>query len=157
MPKKDFDEQRVILNLKELNKFIAYHHFKMKTFEAALTLVNTNSMMASVDLRHAYYSVIIHEQDRKFLRFIWEGKVYEYTCLPMGISAPRIFTKIMKPVFAVLHQMGFQSTSYIDDSLLVGDSNDECISTVTETEALLKKLGFIINWKKSVLEPSQVI
>lgn len=41
----------------------------------------------------------------------------------MGIScAPRIFTKIVKPVFSVLHQMGFQSTSYIDDSLLVGDS-----------------------------------
>lgn len=76
----------------------------------------------------------------------------------MGIScAPRILTKIMKPVFAVLHQMGFQSTSYIDDSLLVGDSKDECISNVTETVSLMEKLGVIINWKKSVLEPNQVI
>lgn len=123
VPKKDSNEQRVIFNLKELNKSIAYHYFKMETFEAALKLVKPNSMMASLDLRHAYYSSRIHEQDRKFLRFIWDGKVYEYTCLPMGIScAPRKFTKNLKPVFAVLHQMGFQSTSYIDDTLLVGDS-----------------------------------
>lgn len=75
----------------------------------------------------------------------------------MGISrAQRIFTNIMKLVFAVLNQMGFQSTSYINDSLLVGDSKDECISNVTETVSLMKKLGFIINWKKA-LDPSQVI
>lgn len=63
--KKDSNEQRVIL--KELNKFINYHHFKMETFEAAFKLVKPNSMMASVDLRQAYYYVRIHEQDRKFL------------------------------------------------------------------------------------------
>lgn len=70
VPKKDCNKQRVILNLKELNKFIAYHHFKMEPFEAALKLVKPNSMMASVDLRHAYYSVRIHEQDKKKFRFI---------------------------------------------------------------------------------------
>lgn len=75
VPEKDSNKQRVILNLEELNKLIAYHHFKMETFEAALKLVKPNSMMATVDLRHAYYSVRMHEQDRKFLRFIWEGNV----------------------------------------------------------------------------------
>lgn len=49
-------------------------------------MVKPNSMMASVDMSHAYNSVIIHEQDRKFLRFIWEGKIYENTYLPIGIS-----------------------------------------------------------------------
>lgn len=76
VPEKDSNEQRVILNLKELNKFIAYHHLKMETFKAASKLAKPNSMiMASVDLRHAYYSVRIHEQDRNFFRFIWEVKV----------------------------------------------------------------------------------
>lgn len=90
----------------------------MEAFEAALKLVKPNHMMASVDLRHAYYSVKSYKEDKKFLQFIWEGKVYGYTCAPM------IFTKVMKPVFSALHQMGFQSTSHIDDSLLVGDSKD---------------------------------
>lgn len=68
----------------------------------------------------------------------------------MGIScASRIFTKIMKPIHSVLHYMGFQSTSYIDDSLWVSDSKDECISNVTKTVSLMKKLDFIINWNKN--------
>ena len=54
--KKD-GEYRMILNLKELNKSVEYHHFKMDTFEIALNLVKPNCYMASIDLRHAYYSV----------------------------------------------------------------------------------------------------
>ena len=41
IPKKD-GEYRMILNLKELNKSIPYHHFKMETFELALKLVKPN-------------------------------------------------------------------------------------------------------------------
>jgi hypothetical protein len=41
------------------------------------------------------------ENCQKFLRFQWKGKNYQYTCLPNGItSAPRIFTKLMKPVYS---------------------------------------------------------
>ena len=41
VPKKD-GEYRMILNLKELNENIVYHHFKMETFESALKLVKKN-------------------------------------------------------------------------------------------------------------------
>ena len=54
--------------------------------------------MAAIDLQDAYYSIPIRSLDGKFLRFIWEGTLYEFTCLPNGLScAPRIFTKILKP------------------------------------------------------------
>ena len=46
-------EYRMILNLKKFNEFVPYHHFKMDTFEIALKLINKNTCMASVDLRHA--------------------------------------------------------------------------------------------------------
>ena len=37
-PKKD-GAFRMILNLKPLNKFVDYHHFKMDTFRTALKLI----------------------------------------------------------------------------------------------------------------------
>ena len=37
--KKKNGEYRMILNLKELNESIVYHHFKMDTFESALKLI----------------------------------------------------------------------------------------------------------------------
>ena len=124
--KKD-GEYRMILNLKELNTSVEYHHFKMDTFEIALNLVKRNCYMASCDLRHAYYSVPIFKEQRKFLRFISKGKIYEFTCFPNGLAlAPRKFTKLLKPVYAKLRQMGHSNSGYIDDSLLLADTIPEC-------------------------------
>ena len=105
-PKKD-GAFRMILNLKPLNKFVDYHHFKMDTFRTALKLIRPGCFMASVDLKDAYYSIPIAEEDRKLLMFQWKGKYYQFTCLPNGLSsAPRIFTKILKPVYARLRSVG---------------------------------------------------
>jgi hypothetical protein len=66
--KKD-GEYRMILNLKDLNLDIEYYHFKMETFETTLKLIKLNSYMASIDIRHAYYSVPIADEHKKFLCF----------------------------------------------------------------------------------------
>ena len=159
VPKKDNkEEHRMILNLKELNEYIESHHFKMETFESALKLIKPNSYFASIDLRHAYYSINMAENDQKYLRFQWKGKIFQYTCLPNGItSAPRIFTKLMKPVFATLRTFGHKNVAYIDDSLLIEDSVMECTKNVQDTVMLLKNLGFFIHDKKSVFIPTQKI
>jgi hypothetical protein len=64
----------MILNLRELNKFITPHHFKMDTFEMTLKLVKQYGYFGSIDLRHVYYSVSIAEEDQKYLRFTWRKK-----------------------------------------------------------------------------------
>ena len=55
-PKKD-GSMRPIINLKELNKFVKYHHFKMETLKCALTLLRPNSFLASIDLKDAYFTI----------------------------------------------------------------------------------------------------
>ncbi|VDI30384.1 Hypothetical predicted protein [Mytilus galloprovincialis] len=156
-PKKN-GEYRMILNLKKLNEYIEYHHFKMDTFESAIKLVTSKSFMASIDLRHAYYSVPIAEEHQKFLRFYWNGKLFQYTCLPNGISsAPRIFTKLLKPVYSSLRVLGHVNVGYIDDSLLLGETIEECNKNVNDTIELMSKLGFVIHEDKSVFQPSKQI
>lgn len=158
VPKKNTDEHRMILNLKEVNKYVVSHHFKMDTFEKALKLVTPGTFFSSIDLRHAYYSVSIAKEDRKFLRFKWKNKIYQYTCLPNGLlSAPRLFTKLMKPVFSTLRQYGHKNVGYIDDSLLVGESEEECSRNVQDTYLLMEWLGFVVHEKKSVFKPTKQI
>ena len=114
--------------------------------------------MASVDLRHAYYSVPIVLSQRKLLRFVWRSKIYEYSVLPNGICrAPRYFTKLMKPVFAKLRQMGHTNSGYIDDSLLIADTEYLCKKNVEYTVAVMSGIGFITHEAKSVLVPTQDI
>ena len=104
---KKNNEYRLILNLKDLNAFIHYRHFKMDTFENALTLITKDMYMASIDIRHAYYSILMAEEDQLCLRFQWRNNTYQFRGCPNGIShGPLWFTKIMKPVYATLRNAG---------------------------------------------------
>ena len=100
----------------------------------------------------------IAKEHRIYLRFAWQNKVYEFTCLPFGLAcAPRVFTKVMKPLIASLRQMGHESCDYIDDSLLIGQTVQECIDNVQARMNLTQDLGFTINSQKSILTPTQRI
>lgn len=81
--------------------------------------------------------------------------MYQYTCLPNRLaSAPRISTKLLKPVFSILGQKGYLSSSYIDDCYLQGATYGECHDNVI-TVMLLGDLGFPIHNEKLELMPSQ--
>ena len=63
--------------------------------------------MASIDLKDAYYSVLIATADQKYLKFQWQGKLYKYLCFTNGLAfCSRKFTKLLKPVYSHLRQLG---------------------------------------------------
>ena len=124
--KKKSGKYRMILNLKGLNKHIEEHHFKMDTLWSAVRLMSLNCFIASIDLKDACYVVPIAEEHGKHLRFYWQGCLYQYTCMPNGLSsAPRCFTKLLKPVYSTLTQHGHLNVGYIDDSYLQGSDTKE--------------------------------
>ena len=154
-PKSD-GSYRMILNLKKFNEFVEYHHFKVGTLETVVKMMKPGCFMASVDLRDAYYTVPVHPEHRKYLKFLFSGTLYEYTCLPNGLSsAPRIFTKLLKPVFATLHEQGYLNSGYIDDSYLQGDTPSECYANVDAAVSLFSEWGFYLYNDKSVFKPTQ--
>lgn len=149
---------RIILNLTKLNEFIEYEHFKMESLNTALSLMEQDCFMTSIDLKDAYYSVSVNKKFRKYLKFHWKGKLYEFTCLPMGLAcAPRIFTKLLKPLFSFLRSSGFLSVYYFDDTLLIGSTVSNCLDNMNATKKLLEKAGFFINPDKSSFIPSHEI
>jgi hypothetical protein len=82
--------------------------------------------MASIDLKDAYYSVNICNEHRKYLRFIWRGQLFQFTACPNGLaSAPRLFTKLLKPAYSHLRSQGLVSVAYIDDYYLQGISYED--------------------------------
>lgn len=148
-------DYRMVLNLEKLNRHVPYHHFKMENFELAIQLVNRGDFMASIDLKKAYYSVKIAEDQQKYLCFRWFNKFYQFTCLPNGFSdGPRLFTKLLKPVFSTLRHKGHNITSYIDDTLMCSNTLTDCFACMNDTIRLLQKVGFCINVAKSVLTPT---
>ena len=88
--------------------------------------------------------------------FQFAGQLYKFVCLPNGItSAPRLFPKILKPVFAALHKERHDIVGYLDDSILFGDNYDVCKPAVLRAVNLFQSLGFQVHSGKFSLTPKQ--
>ena len=149
IPKKS-SGWRPIINLKGLNAFISYHHCKMKGLECVKYLLQPGDWMVKLDLQDAYFLVPLSPDHYKFLRFFWKGILYEY--LAFGLcSAPRVFTKLLKPVVAYLRERGIRLLIYLDDLLILNQPRDGLLSDLKVIISLLESLGFIINLKIRLL------
>ena len=143
---------RTILNLKHLNHFVNYQHFKMEFRKATFKIIKKGVWMASADLKDVFFTVPLHKLHQKCFMFEWIQKFYKFVGMPNGYSdAMRIFTKIIKPVFGHLRQKGHLSVIFVDDSYLQGDTKQECMNNIKAIVDLLLKLGFIVHEKKSTL------
>ena len=101
--------------------------------------------MATIHWKDAYYSVPILEEYPQYLKFQWKGKLFQYTCLPNGLSsAPRIFTMLTKSIHSTLRKKGYLNSAYIDDSFLIGDTVEECRLNVVDTVSAGLKAWFVI-------------
>ena len=145
VPKKGGD-LRPVIDLSNLNQFISNEHFQMENILCLKQLLNPNDFMVKLDLKDAYLTVGIHEDSQQYLRFIWKGQTYQFQALPFGLcTAPRIFTKLLKPVIAFLRMQNIRLLIYLDDILIVG-SNITALNKHTQLVLeLLRSLGFIKN------------
>lgn len=157
VPKKG-GKFRPVVNLRPLNRCIRYRHFKMEGIHTVKDLLRRGDYMVRIDLKDAYFAIPICSQHRKYLRFRWRGQAYEFTCLPFGLAAaPRVFTKVMKPVVGFIRSKGVRCVVYIDDFLLMHQKKQDLIEQTALTLNLLEALGFLVNYSKSHLQPSQRI
>ena len=86
--------QRPVINLRDLNGYMVYRHFKMEGINQVKDMIQQGDWLIKVDLKDAYFTIPICNVDQKYLRFPWEGNVYQVHCLPFGITvAPWVFTK----------------------------------------------------------------
>ena len=164
---------RPILNLKKFNKVVKPQKFRMETLRSVMQSLG-NSMAAqslfrvededldpqgpfaiSIDLEDAYFHVAIHPDHRKYLRFGYRGKIYEFQVLPFGLStAPRTFTRIVRVIAIHLKVQGADLYQYLDDWLMLAESVCQSIRFRDLALDWVRRLGFLLNESKSDLVPT---
>ena len=155
VPKKD-GTLRPIINLKSLNHFVQTVSFKMEGIHTLKDILQQGDWMTKVDLKDAYFAIPIAEKDRPFLSFRWGGKTYQFNCLPFGLSsAPWVFTKTTKCIMIFLRTLGLRIIIYIDDILILAESEETAREHTACLIFLLENLGFTVNREKSQVEPAQ--
>ena len=130
----------------------------MEGIPNVVDMLRPKDYMVKLDLKDAYFGVRKDTPDREFLKFRWQGNLYRFRVAPFGLaSVPREFTKLLKPVIALLRRSGIRCTIYLDDLILL-HSDPKVLKRQLEIAAeLLQCLGFTINWEKSVTDPRQVM
>ena len=113
------------------------------------------SVIVSLDLND---TVPVHISGCKYLRFMWKGKMFEFTSLPFRLApAPLIFTKLLRPVVAFLRWMGIRIMINLDDNLIMAPFLEDVSGKLQTVLQILTHLGFVINRKKCFFVPTQVI
>ena len=81
-------------------------HFKMEGIHMLKDLLRAGDWMATINLKDAYFMIPITQEDRDFLKFQWKNQMYQFNCLPFGLSStPLVFIKTKRPVVAILREM----------------------------------------------------
>ena len=155
IPKKG-GGRRLVEDMRDLNSFIELVHFKMEDLSYLPSILWRGHFMCKIDLQDAYQTIPIAKKSRIYLRFLWKGRLYQFTCLPFGLrSSPRIFTKVLKPLLVYLRALGVRLLVYLDNILIMAATPELCLEHTKLTWQLLTDLGFPGNLKKSVLNPKQ--
>ena len=145
---------RPIIDLSPLNKLIHNESFKMETPASIRQALQPGEHTLQLDLKDAYFHVPIRKAYRKYMRFAIDGVVYQYKALPFGLSiAPRVFTKILKPILGMLRKAMIRVHAYLDDWIMRLHSTVMGQRTATVVVHLLRSLGWLINFPKSFLYP----
>uniref|UniRef100_A0A914XY08 Reverse transcriptase domain-containing protein n=1 Tax=Panagrolaimus superbus TaxID=310955 RepID=A0A914XY08_9BILA len=157
VPKKD-GGQRPVINLKALNHMLRNKHFKMESLLLVKDLLSSGAFMAKIDMQDAYFGIPIKNSSRKYLAFEVDGVTYAFRALPFGLAtAPRVYTKVIKPVASFLRTRGVRLIVYLDDWLFIAETAKQLAEDLRLAMNLFMSLGLIVNKQKSQLTPVQQI
>lgn len=155
IPKKN-GGVRPVFNHKQLNQYVEAPHFKMETIREVSQMIKPKDYLVSIYLSDAFLHIELHQDSRHYLRFKWKDQVYQYRTTAFGLSSsPYVFTKVCRPILEHLRSQGIRISAYLDDWLLLADSKQLAIQQAQMVVSLLQDLGWLINFKKSVLAPTQ--
>jgi len=149
---------RPVFDLSQLNRHLVIPKFRMESAITIMRSLKKGDWVVSVDVKDAYLHVPIQQSFQKFLLFALLGKVYKFLVLPFGIAtAPYVFTRIVGAMADVIHLKGVRFHHYLDDWLIVADSACQVKQAAEFVLKLAISLGWLPNWEKSMLTPTQTV
>ena len=139
-----------------MNSYALIDQVKIQSVREAATHIHPGAYMAKVDLESAYRSVPIHPDDYQSTGLQWTLPGHSNsswlfdTRLPFGAKqAPGIFHKISQSVWRMMIGRGFLSVFvYLNDWLIIVDTQAECQRALNALLTLLRQLGFSISYSK---------
>ncbi len=151
---------RLIIDLRYVNKHLFKENIRFDALRFFESDLQPSSFVSKFDLKQGYHRVDIFPDHQTFLGFSWilDGveRFFVFTVLPFGLSsAPYIFTKTLRPLVKYWRSQGIQICVYLDDGIIIANSEFVAKQHSMVVKDTLVKSGFVANSEKSVWEPTK--
>ena len=153
---KNDGRNRPVINLKHLNNFIPYQNFKMEGLNLLQSMLQEKDFMCKLDLKDAYFCVPLKKESWKYVRFQWEVTLYEFLSLFRARSSTTDIYKSSKNIYFITKKATDQGNNLFRRHA-IDVTNNRGVVNQQGLIFLLTHLGFVINLKKSMLNPVQKI
>lgn len=156
VPKRN-NKLRLITDLRQLNSYCEVPKYRNEDIRDTVKLLKPNDRFVTTDIKDGFFHIPVHRDYKQYLGFYWKGAYFVWCVLVFGLCcSPYYFNKVLRPIISYLREVGLRVTVFVDDFLLaasvaeISDFSDQLVHT-------LQDLGFVINFEKSCLVPSQSI
>ncbi len=158
VPKKD-GAFRLCTDYRRLNLFQRKTTFKMDDIQLISELIQPSDFAMLVNLKDAYLTLGLHPAHRKYCRFRDPAtrQRLQWRTVSFGIfEAPRLCTKLLRPLISMLKQLGIRCIIYIDDILVLHqDRLALARSMAVALNMLQQQVGLNLKTSKCSFHPSQ--
>jgi hypothetical protein len=166
VPKPGFNQWRLIIDLRELNRYCSTFNMTCETLKHLRPLSRPGDYFVSLDLTDGYYTLGIREEDRGYFTVNYRGTLWRLACLLMGWSGSAYYfckltqvftnhlrrpppptpasTPVARPSKRFLRNaQRTRLLPYMDDFLFLADSYHDALLLRQRVEAPLNSLGAI--------------
>ena len=152
-------KQRLVLDLRYLNKFVIKRKVTFESIDLALNYVKKDGYGITFDLKSGYHHVQIHNSQHSMLGFSYtdcKGRVryFKFIVMPFGLSsAGFIFTKILKELLKYWRRCQIDVFLFLDDGFSIGENFDVTFKNSQTIKNDLVLAGWVPNSQKSQWYP----
>ena len=138
-----------------INTFTEVDAYPFPNIEDLLLKASENCYFSKLDLKSAYHQVPLLSKDRPLTAFEVDGRLYQFTRLPFGVTnAVPAFQRIMDK-FVQSNQLN-GALPYLDDVIIGGKTQAEHDKNLSEFMAAAKCADLTINNSKCVFNVKQI-
>ncbi len=115
------------LDYRKINKQLTTDIHPLPNLEELVENMAGNQYYATLDMKDAYYQVLLDEESRNLITFSERINLYRFKRLPFGLScSPSIFVRQLQAAMAPLLKQGWIK-SYLDDIIVSAPSFQQLI------------------------------
>ena len=149
---KDGKKPRLVIDLsRNLNQLLPHTTFKYSSVHDAVLLSTHRCFYSKLDISNCFLSFPLHPSCYKYFTFQFDGRYYQFTRLPFGLStAPRVCTLLLSVIQFVLEQRHqLTLVRYLDDFLFISASFQIASEHLATAISVFQEFGLVVNNSKT--------